>query len=122
MNKPSRRALRKKSRGNYEGFIRLAAEFRSTGLWLLDLPRQKTYGTCIEARDLRLPANFQERLAKWCAEHGQTRPGTVQDFDYENFGETGLQLARELKAHLGPTWYVEYGFGREIKDNDFPHR
>jgi hypothetical protein len=115
MSKASRRAERKKLRGNYEGWVRVASEFGSYGLWELEVPCQKTYGKAIGYDHLKLPPELAARFQAWCDKFERSNPWKKDDFDYAGHGQEGLQLAKKLKAFLGPTWYVECGFGEAIE-------
>ena len=93
----------------------MASEFGSNGLWELDVPKQKTFGKSIGCEQLKLPAELAARFRAWCARFEHVKPWTKDEFDYAGHGQEGLQLARDLKAFLGPSWYVEYGFGKTIE-------
>ena len=112
MNKSARRAVRKRLRGDYVGFLRVAAEYGSSGLWEIDLPKQETYGV---GSMIELPEEIRERLRAWCAEYDRLDPWKrTKGYDWEAFHEEGLGIAKAIKRVLGPEWYVEYGFGTEV--------
>lgn len=87
--------------------IRVMAEYGSSGIW--GFSEKETGGWrhgMLEHSALKLPRELSDRFDRWILVYeDQNSEGLL---DTEAFNAEGMQLARLLKAFLGPTRHVEY--------------
>jgi hypothetical protein len=87
--------------------IRVMAEYGSSGIW--GFSEKETGGWrhgMLEHRALKLPRELSDRFDQWILVYEDQHPKDL--LDTAAFNAEGMQLARLLKAFLGPTRYVEY--------------
>jgi hypothetical protein len=56
----------------------------------------------------KLPEELVERFKLWQAEYDEHEPWAPEKFDWDSHRRRGDALARDLKAVLGPSIYVEH--------------
>ena len=87
--------------------IRVMAEYGSSGIW--GFSEKETGGWrhgMLEHRALKLPLELSDRFDRWILVYeDQNSKGLL---DTAAFNAEGMELARLLKAFLGPTRHVEY--------------
>ncbi|MDD5059454.1 MAG: hypothetical protein PHQ60_16475 [Sideroxydans sp.] len=87
--------------------IRVMAEYGSSGIWGFS---EKGLGGwrhgMLEHRALKLPKELSDRFDAWIRIYEDQNPEGL--LDTEAFNAEGMQLARLLKAFLGPNRHVEY--------------
>lgn len=93
--------------------IRVMAEYGSSGIWGFS---EKGAGGwrhgMLEHGALKLPKDLSDRFDRWILVYEDQNPKDL--LDTEAFNAEGMQLARLLKAFLGPTRHVEYqGEGKD---------
>lgn len=86
-------------------WIRLMADYSSTGLWHKN-------GPSVETSYLPVSAPLLERLEAWCGWYERNddylpEAERKSAFDYQGFAAEGLAIARGIKAEL-PDWTVIY--------------
>jgi hypothetical protein len=104
----------------YESFIKVTADYGSSGLWVLPFPGSVSLGGCISPEETGLSPEARDKLAEWHKvfdEHDDPWP-EEDPFDYATFDIKGLEVAKLLKTELGESVYVEYNSFREIKNVD----
>lgn len=95
------------------------AEYESSGIWVIGHIGPFRHGM-IGHSSLDLPPELSARFDRWithylaCLEddYPDTKDGYPElrdyTFDIATFNEEGRELARALKAHVGPECYVEF--------------
>lgn len=87
--------------------IPVMAEYGSSGVWALTKnPSGLFRHGMIEHSQLNMPMKLRERFEQWIHEYEEKNLNNTLNTD--RFNAEGLELARLLKAFLGPDTYVEY--------------
>jgi hypothetical protein len=85
--------------------FRVMAEYASSGIWAIGGKGPFRHGM-VEHSSLKLPPETCDRFLKWIQTYEDALQGGLKNV--QEFNATGLDLAKELKKHLGPNVYVEY--------------
>jgi len=90
--------------------LRVWSEFESTGIWIPPIAGEPPAGVNISYESLDLPDDLVEAFTQWQERYSNRRLPDDGMFDWEAFGEEGLNLAKRLKIHLFYKADVEYEF------------
>ena len=92
----------------YKAFVRVWAEWGSSGIWAPPYPGSRVAGGMLDYESLELPPDLVSRFTKWQDQYWEAEPlGAPGTFDYTAYYAVGTELAKELKKHLGESVYVE---------------
>ena len=92
---------------SFDLMIPVMAEYGSSGVWALTKnPSGLFRHGMIEHSQLNMPSKLGERFEQWIHEYEEKNLNNTLNTD--RFNAEGLELARLLKAFLGPDTYVEY--------------
>lgn len=89
-------------------FLRIWAEYGSSGIWIIEEPLQQKAGKNISYEALNLPQDLANDFAIWQNKFDEHGIEWNNEKDEDNFYKNGLELAKRLKEFLKYKAYVEY--------------
>ncbi len=94
--------------GRYRMFVRVWAEWSSSGIWAPPYPGSRGVGPMLDYAEFDLPPDLVARFTAWQGQYWEAQPWIDDDtFDYPAHHFAGVELAKELKKWVGESVYVE---------------
>ncbi len=101
---------------NLPARLRVMAEYSSSGIWVIDPGEFSPFRHgMISYEQLGLPESLADEFKSWIAMYNNRLPDRKTEINLQEFDRIGKDLAKKLKAFVGPNVYVEY----EPEESDF---
>ena len=100
----------------YQSLFCIEFDWGSSGLWKIPFPGSVSKPCCYGPQALNLPDALANQLQAW-HDHidANFEPWAKSNqFDWNASNHDGLEIAKRIKAHIGPCIYLEFNAFREL--------